>query len=43
MKLFHSNIAKFSLQELSKEMRALNIGLSVTQIKRPAPADHAVA
>jgi uncharacterized protein (TIGR04141 family) len=34
MKSFQSNIAKFSLQELSKQMRMLDIDFSVTQIKR---------
>ncbi len=32
---FKSNIAKFSLQELVKEMKGLGIGLNITQIKRP--------
>jgi len=31
---FHSNIAKFSLQELSKEIRGLNLGLEIAQIRK---------
>lgn len=33
---FKSNIAKFSLQELSKDMRTLDVNLSIAQIKRPS-------
>jgi len=31
---FNSNIAKFSLQELSKEIRGLNLHLKITQIQK---------
>jgi hypothetical protein len=36
MKSFNSNIAKFSLQELSKQMRMQDLDFSITQIKRPS-------
>tara|TARA_R110000868_G_scaffold159618_4_gene388587 strand:- start:300 stop:2051 length:1752 start_codon:yes stop_codon:yes gene_type:complete len=35
MELFKSNIAKFALQELSKDMRVLDANLRVAQIRRP--------
>jgi uncharacterized protein (TIGR04141 family) len=36
MKSFNSNIAKFSLQELSKQMRMQDLDFSITQIRRPS-------
>lgn len=36
VRLFNSNIAKFSLQELSKQMRMQDLDFRITQIRRPS-------